>query len=115
MIHSLLAPLLVFAGIITNNPDDTAPGPSGSPRGDSLNLPEVTAGPDQVRNILTIAFGLIGAVALIYIMIGGLNYIYSSGEPQKAKQAKETIIYALIGLVVAVSAETIVWTVLSRL
>jgi hypothetical protein len=115
MVH-VLQLVQTFAGVvIPNDPNSPPPDETGSSRGDSLNLPEITAGPEQVRNLLTVVFGIIGAVALVYIIIGGLNYIYSSGEPQKAKQAKETIIYALIGLVVAVTAETIVWTVLSKL
>lgn len=105
----------MFAGVINNDPNLAPPGPSDGGAGPNLGLPETPAGPDQIKALLTIVFGIIGAVALIYIIIGGLNYIYSSGEPQKAKQAKETILYALIGLVVAVSAETIVWTVLKSL
>lgn len=101
--------------VITNDPNQGAPGADGGTSGSDLNLPEVTADATQIQVGLGLVFGVIGALALFYIIYGGIQYVYSSGEPQKAAQAKQTIIYAVIGLVIAVSAETIVWTVLDRL
>lgn len=106
---------LRFAQNITNNPVNQPPTASGGGPGTDLNLPEVPAGLDQIKIILGVAFGIIGFMALVYVIIGGLNFIYSSGEPQKAAQARQTIIYALIGLAVSLSAEIIVWTLLDRL
>ncbi len=83
--------------------------------GQDIELPKVEASADSIKIALGAFFGVLGAVAVVYIIIGGISYIYSSGEPQKAKQAKDTIIYAVIGLVVALMAETFVWTVLNRL
>lgn len=99
---------------ITNDPNQGAPGQTPVAGGD-LNLPIVNAGPEQVQILLGILFGILGALALIFVIYGGLQYVYSSGEPQKAAQAKQTIIYAIIGLVIAVFAETIVWTVIDKL
>jgi uncharacterized protein YacL len=58
--------------------------------------------------ILTLVFSLIGAIALIIITIAGFSYITSRGEPEKTARAKDTIMYAVIGLIVASLAATIV-------
>ena len=53
---------------------------------------------------LVIVFGVLGAVSMLMIVLGGIRYIMSEGNPEAMSKAKNTIIYALIGLVVAVSA-----------
>lgn len=57
----------------------------------------------------------VAAISVIVIMIGGFKYIVSSGDPAKVNNAKNTILYALIGLIVAIFAQVIVSFVLSRL
>ena len=64
--------------------------------------------------ILSIVFGIVGALALLFITISGLRYITSAGDPQKIAQAKEGIIYALVGLTIAISAEAIVVFFISK-
>lgn len=58
---------------------------------------------------------VIGVVAVIMIMVGGLRYITSGGDPSKIASAKNTLIYAIVGLVVAALAEVIVHFVLTHL
>ena len=60
----------------------------------------VKALPDVVTIILNVVIGLAGLVSVIFIIIGGLNYMTSSGEAAKIEKAKKTILYAVIGLVV---------------
>jgi ABC-type Fe3+ transport system permease subunit len=51
----------------------------------------------------------IGAIlAIVFVIYGGVQYITSQGEPSKTNQARQTVINALIGLVIAVGATTIV-------
>jgi hypothetical protein len=54
------------------------------------------------------------AVSVIMIIIGGFRYVISSGDSNAMSGAKNTILYAVIGLVVALSAQLIVSFVLSR-
>ena len=68
-----------------------------------------------ISNLLQIAFGIIGVVAVLFIVIAALQLITSGGNPESAKKARETIIYAVIGLIVAVSAEAIVTFFLNNL
>lgn len=71
-------------------------------------LPHVCANESTLQTILTIAFGLIGGLAVLFIIIGGLRYIMAQGDPAKISTAKNQILYAAIGLVIAGSAEFIV-------
>lgn len=115
MMRTLLT--LIAQATPAQYPDNTAPEPGGwsvGPDG-QIKIPKVDATHSSIQVALGAVFGIIGAVAVLYIILGGISYIYSSGEPQKTKQAKETIIYAIIGLVIAITAETIIWTVLSQL
>ena len=70
--------------------------------------------PNVVINILNAVIGVAALVSVIWIVIGGASYITSSGDPNKVKKARETIIFACIGLVVCVLAFAIVNFVISR-
>jgi multisubunit Na+/H+ antiporter MnhB subunit len=52
---------------------------------------------------------------VVVIILGGVQYTTSSGDPAKVKKAKDTILYGIIGLVVALLAYAIVNFVLSSL
>ena len=77
-------------------------------------LPQASADQNAIKTILQILFGVIGALALLFIVISGLRYVISSGDPQDTAKAKSGIIYALVGLALALSAEAIVtWVIWS--
>ncbi len=59
----------------------------------------------KTTNIILV---IIGITAVIIIIIAGIQYVLSAGEGAKTAQAKDTIIYAVVGLVVAILAKTIV-------
>ncbi len=65
-----------------------------------------------VQKGLRIAIGFLsyvaGIIGLVMIMIGGVRYATSTGDPKKVSQAKNTILFAIVGLVVAASAQLIV-------
>lgn len=61
-----------------------------------------------IPNILSVLVTVIAAVCLLFIVIGGLRYILSEGDPQGVAKAKGTIVYALVGLVVVILAQAIV-------
>lgn len=80
-----------------------------------FNIPKVEAGPSQVQNIFSLVFAFAGAISVLMVVIGGLNYVISAGDPQKTARAKDTILYALIGLAVSILAFVIVRFVLGSL
>jgi len=66
---------------------------------------------ERVVNIFSV---VVGMVAVIMIIVGGFKYITSGGDSSKITGAKNTILYAVIGLVVVALAQVIVQFVLSN-
>jgi type IV secretory pathway VirB2 component (pilin) len=61
-----------------------------------------------IKSIVTTLIGVAGAVAVVFVVIGGFHYITSSGNPEKLDKAKSTLKYAGFGLVIVLAAYTIV-------
>lgn len=68
-----------------------------------------------ITRVVQILVIIAGVASVIMIMFGGFKYITSSGDSAKIGSAKDTILYAVIGLVVTILAQTIVSFVLMRL
>jgi len=77
-------------------------------------LPHTAASSDNLQNLLRVAFAILGALSVLMIVIGALNFVNSEGDSQKAASARGMMIYSLVGLVIAVSAEVIVSFVLGH-
>ncbi len=71
--------------------------------------------PSAIKTILSSVFIVVGILAVIVIIIGGVNYTLSQGDPGKVKKAKDTILYGIIGLIVSLLAFAIVQFVLDAL
>ncbi|MCL2001812.1 pilin [Candidatus Saccharibacteria bacterium] len=67
---------------------------------------------ELILNILTT---LVGALAVMYIVIAAIKYIISGGDEKKVANAKNTLLYAIVGLVVAIAARLIIGLVLNAL
>lgn len=67
-----------------------------------------------VRTVINIFSLLVGSVSVIMIIVGGFKYITSGGDSGKVGGAKNTIVYALIGLVLVALSQVIVRFVLSN-
>lgn len=67
------------------------------------------------QSIANILIFLVGAVAVIMLILGGLQYVISNGESKKVESAKNTILYSVIGIVVAILAFAIVGFVTGQL
>jgi hypothetical protein len=67
-----------------------------------------------ITNIINILSVIVGIVAVIMLVVGGFRYITSGGSAEAIKSAKNTIIYAIIGLVVVALAQLIVQFVLEK-
>ncbi len=65
----------------------------------------------QIINILSLA---VGVVAVVMIIIGGFKYVTSGGDSGNVTGAKNTILYAVVGLVVVALAQVIVRFVVDR-
>ena len=69
----------------------------------------------SIKTILSAVFVLIGIISVVMIILGGITYATSQGDPGKVKKGKDTILYGVIGLVVALLAFAIVQFVLDAL
>jgi len=69
---------------------------------------------DIIKTIVNIFSAIVGVVSVIMIIYGGFKYISSGGDSNKVTEAKNTIIYAVIGLVVVALAQFIVQFVLGK-
>lgn len=73
---------------------------------------EVNGGGDDlvgnITSIINAVIAVLGIVCVVVMIIGGINYMTSSGDAGKVKKGKDTILYGLIGLVICVLAFAIV-------
>lgn len=79
------------------------------------NLPEVAGSNANLKIILGIVFGVAASVALISLVIAALNYATAATDSDKISRSRKAIIFSLVGLVIALSAEAIVLTVIDKL
>lgn len=69
---------------------------------------------DAVTRVINTLLFITGAAAVIVMVVGGLRYVLSGGDPKNTAAAKDTIMYAAIGLVVSLLAYAIVSFVLGQ-
>jgi hypothetical protein len=67
-----------------------------------------------IKNVVNVLSVIVGVVAVIMIVIGGFRYVTSGGKQESVTAAKNTILYALVGLVIVALAQVIVRFVLTR-
>lgn len=73
---------------------------------------EVAGLDEAITSILNAIIAAVGIVAVVFVLIGGINYMTSNGDAAKLEKAKKTILYACIGLAVCALAFAIVnWAV----
>ena len=80
-----------------------------------INSAKGTGAPDNVteddgliKKVVNLLLWAIGIVSVIMIIIGGIRYATSNGDSTQVTAAKNTIMYAVIGLVIAIFAYAIV-------
>jgi hypothetical protein len=107
MITAVLTPLAVQAA----DPATSAAlckGSGGTWSGTSCTKAGEKSLPSVFGSITNVLLFIIGAISVIVIIIGGIRYVTSGGDQANIKAAKDTILYAVIGLVVAFLAYAIV-------
>lgn len=67
-----------------------------------------------IKTVVQILSIIVGAVAVIMVIIGGLKYVTSNGDSSSISSAKNTIIYALVGLTIALLAQVLVKFVIGK-
>ena len=67
-----------------------------------------------IKTIVEVLLTAVGAISIIMIVIGGIMFALSSGDTQKAAKARNTVLYAVVGLAVSLFASAIVNFVFNR-
>ena len=68
-----------------------------------------------LQMVINIVLGVLAFITVAMIIIGGISYSTSQGDPGKVKKAKDTILYGVIGLVIALLAFAVVNFVLANI
>lgn len=68
-----------------------------------------------LTNVINLLLTVIGIIAVIMIIVGGIRYTTSNGDASQTKSAQNTILYAVVGLVIAIMAYAIVRFVVNRI
>jgi len=74
----------------------------------TTGLPKAAANNDTLTTVLNIVFALTASISVLMIVIGGFRYIVAHGDPNSTAQARNTILYSLVGLLVTMTAFSIV-------
>lgn len=69
---------------------------------------------DTVVSVINIVSAVVGTVSIIMVIIGGLKYTSSQGDSSAISSAKNTIVYAVVGIVIVVLSQVIVRFVVAR-
>lgn len=70
--------------------------------------PELFADGGVFQTITNVLLFIIGAISVIMLIIGGIRYVVSGGDSSAVTSAKNTILYAVVGIVVAILAYALV-------
>jgi hypothetical protein len=105
MSSALLAP----AGAI-----NVFPACNGNDKTTVCNAKDKDSASTLIQNIVNTLLFLVGVVSVIMIIIGGIRYTLTAGDASQIKSAKDTVLYAVIGLVVSLLAYAIVNFVVAR-
>ena len=114
-----LTPVLAFAGTgyaATDNcgADNSAKQKINEGIGQTGNNCEDTGVTNTIQGIIKIISYIAGIIAIIMIIVSGLRFITSGGDSGKVASARNSLIYALIGIVVVVLAQVMVHFVFTQ-
>ena len=68
-----------------------------------------------IKTVVNVLLWAVGVLSVIMIIFSGFRYITSAGDASKTKSAQSTLIYSVVGLIVAIMAWAIVNMVINRL
>jgi len=110
---STLAGTPVMAATGTCPPGSVKEGQTYNKSIAECNIKEDKSLMPTVNTIINVILGVLGLVAVVVIILGGVQYTTSAGDPGKVKKAKDTILYGIVGLVIALLAFAIINFILS--
>ena len=115
-IFILFSPLIAFAGQgAIGGPGVTKPVQLPNPLTGKTTFDEKTEGiPTLLGRVINAILGIVGSLALVMFIYGGIIWMTSSGNAEQVTKGKNIVIWATIGLVVIFSAYALVSFVLTK-
>lgn len=119
VLATLAAPLMILGVILVLDQSSLAAGFSssmseGASAARGVDMPTDLFGQSGTfSTISNVMLFLIGAISVIMLIIGGIRYVVSGGDSTAVQGAKNTILYAIVGIVVALLAYAVVNFVIS--
>jgi len=104
---SLVAPVIEPSTVHAQGADGGLAGGASSAKGDDQQT-DLFGADGIFKKITDVLLFVIGAVSVIMLIIGGVRYVVSGGDSSAVTSAKNTILYAVIGIVVAILAYALV-------
>lgn len=102
--------LVAFSPLAVNDAvafSGTAQGGANAARGNDQPA-DIFGSTGVFRTITNVLLFVLGAISVIMIIIGGLRYVVSGGNATSVTAAKNTILYAIVGVVVALLAYAVI-------
>ncbi len=97
----MISQLYLFFGQTCNNPY-------------GIVIPCRDTSSNPIETAIKLAIAVAAGVSILFVTIGAFRYVISAGDPGNISKAKNTIIYALVGLVVSVTVYGLVTFVIDR-
>lgn len=118
----ILSVILSLVSVMMLSPHAISRGGSADNGGESfdindinVNIPRVEASDAQLSQLFDTAYFWAGIICVMIIVASGIYYIVSAGNSEGVKKAKNTLMYALVGLVIVILAFAITRFVLGSL
>ena len=108
LIIAIIGSFITAAGIYENKAYADSAADLIKQGADSTGQQDSRSAGDIAKDVVNIMFFIVGVMAVIMIIWGGIRYVLSAGNSAALTSAKNTIMYAVIGLIVAILAYTIV-------
>ena len=112
---AVMAGVLAIAGvggaILSTEAPAYADNPASNAVNNGINSTNLNGGnnlEDTITTVINVILYVVGILAVVMIIIGGIQYTTSGGDQAAVTKAKNTILYGIVGLVIAILAYAIV-------
>jgi hypothetical protein len=110
-LHRLMIGALVFSPVNVFAAVGDAQCKGSQAAGGTCSDAELTT---KINSIIDTIFYVIGTLAVVIMLVGAIRYITSTGDSKRIQIAKDTILYALFGIILAILARAIIAFVITK-
>lgn len=104
-VQAIIVNLILFSSALAQNPYYTPPAKDAA----------LKALKDKIEPIFKLVFGLSGAIFVVVILVGGLQYLTSAGNEEAVARGKKTLTYGIIGITITIMSYAIAGYILTKL